>query len=101
MIHIKHLGETPYAEVWQAMQNFTQTRDSDTPDEIWLLQHPPVFTLGQAGKVHHVLDKGDIPLVHSDRGGQVTYHGPGQLIAYVLCDLKRRGLGIRQFVTLL
>ena len=82
----------------RAMQDFTQSRDQSTPDEIWLLEHPPVFTLGLAGKPEHVLDAGDIPVIHIDRGGQVTYHGPGQLVAYLLLDLKRRGYGVRELV---
>lgn len=81
------------------MQSFNQSRTETTPDEIWFLQHPPVFTLGQAGKPEHVLNPGDISLVQSDRGGQVTYHGPGQLIAYTLFDLKRRKLGVRDTVS--
>jgi len=81
------------------MKAFTDARLENTPDEFWLLQHPPVFTQGQAGKPEHLLDIGDIPLVQSDRGGQVTYHGPGQLVLYVLVDMKRRKLGVRQLVT--
>lgn len=80
------------------MQAFTAARTSDTPDELWLLQHPPVFTHGLNGKPEHLLDPGDIPVIHTDRGGQVTYHGPGQLIAYVLMDLQRRGWGVRKLV---
>lgn len=83
------------------MRDFTNTRTADTPDELWLLEHPPVFTLGQAGKTEHVLDAGDIPLVKTDRGGQVTYHGPGQLTGYCLFDLKRLGFGPRDFVELI
>ncbi len=81
------------------MQVFTDTRDATTPDEIWLLQHDPVFTQGQAGKAEHLLHQTDIPVVQSDRGGQITYHGPGQLIAYLLIDVRRKGMGIRQLVT--
>ena len=81
------------------MQAFTDSRRQDTPDEIWLVQHPPVFTLGQAGRIEHVLDAGDIPLIKVDRGGQVTYHGPGQLVVYVLLDLRRAGLGVRGLVS--
>jgi lipoyl(octanoyl) transferase len=81
------------------MQHFTQTRDADSPDEIWLLEHPRVFTQGQAGKAEHVLAAGDIPVVQVDRGGQVTYHGPGQLIAYILLDVRRAGQGVRDLVT--
>jgi lipoyl(octanoyl) transferase len=81
------------------MREYTDTRDENSPDEIWLLQHPPVFTQGQNGKAEHILDAGDIPIIQVDRGGQVTYHGPGQWVAYVLIDLKRRKIGIRQLVT--
>lgn len=98
---IKHLGRADYASTWEAMKRFTNSRTPDTPDELWLLEHPPVFTLGQAGKPEHVLDAGDIPLVQSDRGGQVTYHGPGQLTGYCLFDIKRLGLGPRAFVELI
>ncbi len=97
----RDLGLQDYTHIWQQMQQFTEQRNSETPDEIWLLQHQPVFTQGQAGKAEHVLFPGDIPVVKVDRGGQVTYHGPGQLVAYVLLDIKRRGLGVRQLVTLL
>lgn len=90
-----------YQTTWQAMQAFTQSRDQQTPDEIWLLQHPPVFTQGQAGKAEHVLAPGDIPVIQTDRGGQVTYHGPGQLVGYFLIDLRRLQIGIRQLVTTL
>lgn len=96
---VRHLGIRPYLETWHAMQVFTDTRDAMTPDEIWLLQHDPVFTQGQAGKAEHLLHQTDIPVVQSDRGGQITYHGPGQLIAYLLIDVRRKGLGIRQLVT--
>jgi lipoyl(octanoyl) transferase len=89
---------TAYAPVWQAMQDFTAARTSTTPDEIWLVEHSPVYTLGQAGKPEHVLNPGTIPLVQSDRGGQVTYHGPGQVMAYVLMDLKRSGRYIKEMV---
>lgn len=98
---IRQLGLQDYSRIWQAMQQFTDLRDSNTPDEIWLLEHPPVFTQGQAGKAEHLLFPGDIPVVQVDRGGQVTYHGPGQLVAYVLLDIKRRNLGVRQLVTML
>ncbi len=93
------MGLVPYQESWQAMRDFTDTRTPDTPSEIWLLEHPPVFTQGQAGKAEHLLNPGDIPVVQSDRGGQVTYHGPGQLVAYLLLDLKATGQGIRGLVT--
>lgn len=95
---IKRLGVVEYVPTWRAMQEFTRRRDETTPDEIWLLEHPPVFTLGLAGKPEHVLDPGDIPVVQCDRGGQVTYHGPGQLVVYLLLDLRRRGSGVRELV---
>ncbi len=91
-------GLWPYEPVWRAMQAFTDARTQDTTDEFWLLQHVPVFTLGQAGKIEHVLAPGDIPVIPVDRGGQVTYHGPGQIMAYVLVDLRRRGIGVRELV---
>ncbi len=95
---VRLLGQQPYEPTWHAMQAFTDARNSDTPDEIWLLEHPPVFTLGQAGKTEHILQRGNIPIVQIDRGGQVTYHGPGQLMAYTLFDLKRLGIGVRELV---
>jgi lipoyl(octanoyl) transferase len=98
---IRHLGIAPYEPTWRAMQRFTDERDAATPDEIWLLEHPPVFTLGLNAKREHLLAPGDIPVIQIDRGGQVTYHGPGQLVVYPLIDLKRRGLGVRQLVTAL
>ncbi|HEY0921129.1 lipoyl(octanoyl) transferase LipB [Rheinheimera pacifica] len=98
---IRELGVQGYTTVWQAMQQFTDQRNSNTTDELWLLEHQPVFTQGQAGKEEHLLFPGDIPVVKVDRGGQVTYHGPGQLMVYVLLDLKRRNMGVRQLVTLL
>ncbi|ESS58325.1 lipoyl(octanoyl) transferase [Enterobacter cloacae S611] len=100
-ILIRNLGLQPYAPVSQEMHDFTDRRDDDTPDEIWLVEHPPVFTQGQAGKPEHVLAAGDIPVIQSDRGGQVTYHGPGQQVMYVLINLKRRKIGVRELVTLL
>ena len=99
MLLVKSHGIQPYAETWRMMQRFTNERNSTTPDQLWLLEHPPVFTLGQAGKPEHLLDPGEIPVVNSDRGGQVTYHGPGQLIAYLLLDLRRAHLGVRGLVT--
>lgn len=96
---VKNLGEKPYAETWQAMKSFTDSRDECAADEFWFVQHPPVYTLGQAGKVEHLLTPGDIPIVHSDRGGQVTYHGPGQLVCYLLLDIRRLQLGVRDLVT--
>jgi lipoyl(octanoyl) transferase len=98
---VRQLGVQPYEPVSQAMHDFTDQRDETTPDEIWLVEHQPVFTQGQAGKAEHVLVPGDIPVIQSDRGGQVTYHGPGQQVMYVLLDLKRRKLGVRELVTLL
>lgn len=100
-ILVRHLGLQPYEPVSQAMHDFTDTRDDTTPDEIWLVEHLPVFTQGQAGKAEHLLMTGDIPVIQSDRGGQVTYHGPGQQVMYVLLNLKRRKLGVRELVTLL
>ncbi|WP_039054950.1 lipoyl(octanoyl) transferase LipB [Enterobacter sp. Bisph1] len=100
-ILIRELGLQPYEPVSQAMHQFTDARDDSTPDEIWLVEHFPVFTQGQAGKAEHVLAPGDIPVIQSDRGGQVTYHGPGQQVMYVLINLKRRKLGVRELVTLL
>lgn len=95
---VRRLGLVPYEPTWQAMQSFTAARDGDTPDEIWFLEHPPVFTLGMNASRTHLLAPGEIPVVQIDRGGQVTYHGPGQLVVYPLVDLKRAGLGIRDFV---
>ena len=96
---VKYLGLQDYEPTWRAMREFTDTRDSATPDELWLLEHKPVFTQGQAGKVEHILSfDHDIPVVQSDRGGQITYHGPGQLVVYTLIDLKRRKLGVRGLV---
>jgi len=100
-ISIRQLGLQPYIKVWRNMQRFTDERKASTRDEIWLLEHPSVFTQGQAGKSEHLLDPGNIPVVQVDRGGQVTYHGPGQLIAYLLLDLRRRKLGVRPLVTLI
>lgn len=87
---IRQLGVQPYDTIWHRMQQFTDQRTAETIDEIWLVQHPPVFTQGQAGKAEHILHKTDIPIVQSDRGGQVTYHGPGQQVMYILVDIKRR-----------
>ncbi len=94
-------GLVDYVDTWQEMIQFTQRRTHDTPDEIWLLQHPPVYTQGIAGKVEHLLAPGSIPLIQTDRGGQITYHGPGQLIAYLLLDLRRWQLGIKQLVRMM
>ena len=98
-VYVRQLGRRTYVPVWQAMSRFTNERTGDTPDEIWLVEHDPVFTQGQAGKAEHVLAPGDIPVVQVDRGGQVTYHGPGQQVAYLLVDLRRKALGVRAFVT--
>jgi lipoyl(octanoyl) transferase len=95
---MRDLGRRSYEPVWRAMQRFTDARDEATPDELWLVEHDPVFTLGQAGKPEHVLAPGDIPVLHVDRGGQVTYHGPGQIVAYPLLDLKRLKIGVREYV---
>ena len=101
VLRVRQLGRRDYASVWQAMRAFTDARAEDTADELWLLEHTPVFTLGQAGREEHLLDPGDIPVIKVDRGGQVTYHGPGQLVAYLLLDLRRAGLGVRRLVGLL
>ncbi len=98
---IKNLGLCDYHATWLKMQDFTLHRDATTPDEIWLLEHERVFTQGMAGKAEHVLDAKDIPVVQTDRGGQITYHGPGQLVGYVLFDLRRRKIGVKKFVELL
>lgn len=98
---VRNLGVQDYLATWLAMQQFTNKRDLDTTDEIWVLEHPPVFTQGQNGKPEHILSPGTIPVIQTDRGGQVTYHGPGQLIVYTLIDLKRKKLNTRQIVTLL
>jgi len=98
-IKIKQLGLQDYLPIWQAMQNFTQQRAKETRDEVWIVEHLPVFTLGRNGKRKHILDAGNIPVIPIDRGGQVTYHGPGQLVIYLLIDLKRRKMGVRQLVT--
>ena len=98
VLRVRSLGKTDYEPVWREMQQFTDTRDEHTADELWLVQHNPVFTQGQAGKAEHVLAPGDIPVVQVDRGGQVTYHGPGQIVAYPLMDIRRRGIGVRELV---
>ncbi len=101
VLGIRELGLADYESTWLAMQRFTDMRKErpDTQDEVWLVQHPPVFTQGQAGKAEHLLLPGDIPVVKSDRGGQVTYHGPGQLVAYLLLDVRRLGFGVRELVS--
>ncbi|MDP8985235.1 MAG: lipoyl(octanoyl) transferase LipB [Pseudomonadota bacterium] len=98
---IKHLGLVPYEPTWRAMQRFTDTRDASTADEIWMVEHPPIFTLGLNASREHLLSPGDIPVIQIDRGGQVTYHGPGQLVIYPLIDLKRLALGVRPLVVAL
>jgi len=98
---VRRLGLVPYEPTWRAMQRFTDERTPDTPDEIWLLEHPPVFTLGMNADPTHVLAAGDTEVVRIDRGGQVTYHGPGQLVVYALLDLRRAGLGVRELVSAL
>ena len=96
---VRHLGLVEYQPTLDAMRKLTAERDAQTADEIWLLQHPPVFTQGQAGKAEHLLAPGDIPVIQVERGGQVTYHGPGQLVGYLMLDLRRLGLGVRELVT--
>jgi len=98
-ITVKYLGMTDYQRAWQDMKNFTGTRDATTADELWITEHAPVFTQGQNGKPEHLLNTGDIPVIQIDRGGQVTYHGPGQLVLYCLFNLNRLGLGVRSLVT--
>jgi len=100
-VRVRDLGLADYTQVWHEMQAFTATRDARTDDEVWLVQHPPVYTLGLNGKREHIHDSADVPIVACDRGGQVTYHGPGQLIAYVLVDLKRRNIGVKALVATL
>jgi lipoyl(octanoyl) transferase len=100
-VHVKWLGRVAYEPTWRAMQALTDTRGPDTPDELWLLEHDPVFTLGMNADPTHVLDAGEIPVVQIDRGGQVTYHGPGQLVVYPLIDVRRAGIGVRSLVTAL
>ncbi|QTH72096.1 lipoyl(octanoyl) transferase LipB [Pseudoalteromonas xiamenensis] len=98
-VYVRHLGRQSYEPIWQRMQTFTDVRDENDPDEIWLVEHEPVFTQGQAGKDEHVLAPGDIPVIKVDRGGQVTYHGPGQQMLYVLFNLRRLKIGVRELVT--
>ncbi|OKY24608.1 MULTISPECIES: lipoyl(octanoyl) transferase LipB [Thalassotalea] len=98
---IRQLDQTDYTTVWQAMKDFTDTRGDSTPDELWLVEHPAVFTQGQAGKEEHLLMPGDIPVVKVDRGGQVTYHGPGQQVMYFMINLRRKKMGVRELVTLI
>jgi lipoyl(octanoyl) transferase len=98
VIEVRELGRAGYAQTWQAMQAFTAGRDAATPDALWVVEHPPVYTLGLAGRREHLLDPGAIPVIASDRGGQVTYHGPGQVIVYTLIDLRRAGYFVRELV---
>ncbi len=98
---VRQLGQQEYSQVWQNMRTFTDQRGHKTEDEIWLVEHPAVFTQGQAGKAEHILASSDIPIIQSDRGGQITYHGPGQIIAYLLLDIRRREIKVRPLVTLL
>jgi lipoyl(octanoyl) transferase len=97
-MQVRDLGRVAYLPTWQAMQEFTAARADDTPDQLWLCEHEPVFTQGVAGKADHVLDPGDIPVVQTNRGGQVTYHGPGQVVAYPLMDLRRAGIYVKEYV---
>lgn len=98
LLEVARLDRVDYALAWRAMQAYTDTRTPASPDRIWLLQHPAVFTLGQAGRREHLLDPGETPVIHVDRGGQVTWHGPGQCVAYLMLDLRRLGLGVRELV---
>jgi lipoyl(octanoyl) transferase len=98
VLRVRQLGRQPFLATWPAMEAYCEARGDDGADELWLLEHDPVFTLGQAGRPEHVLAPGDIPVVRTNRGGQVTYHGPGQIVAYPLIDLRRRKLGVRDFV---
>ena len=100
-MQIHNLGLRPYQEIWDAMRACTAARDADSADQIWLVQHPPVYTQGQAGKPENLLAPGDIPVIQIDRGGQITYHGPGQSVMYLLLDLRRAGIGIRALVSLI
>ena len=100
-MQIHNLGLRPYQEIWDAMRSCIAARDADSADQIWLVQHPPVYTQGQAGKPEHLLAPGDIPVIQIDRGGQITYHGPGQTVMYLLLDLRRAGIGIRALVSLI
>ena len=100
-IVVKNLGLQDYNNTWQAMQDYTKNRDETSPDQLWIVEHAPVYTLGRNGKEEHILAQTDIPIIKVDRGGQVTYHGPGQLVIYFLLDLHRRHLGVRELVTLI
>ena len=101
MIKVRSKGITSYQKTWEEMKSFTEKRQPDTPDELWLLQHNNVFTYGLSGKSEHLLKETEIPVIKSDRGGQITYHGPGQLIIYCLIDIKRLGIGIKKIVSLI
>lgn len=98
---LRYLGNQPYLETWQAMSDFTNLRDDHTVDEIWVVEHPAVFTQGSAGKAEHLLQQTDIPIVKSDRGGQITYHAPGQLVVYLLINIRRKGFNVRSLVTII
>jgi lipoyl(octanoyl) transferase len=98
MMRVRDLGRADYLPTWQAMRDFTEARGADTADELWLVEHPPVYTLGQAGRREHLLAATDIPVVATDRGGQITYHGPGQIVAYPLVDLRRLGIYVKELV---
>jgi len=98
-LYVRQLGRRDYLEVWDAMKTFTDTRDHTTADELWFVEHDPVFTQGQAGKAEHLIPPGNIPVVQADRGGQVTYHGPGQQVVYVMLNIKRKKIGVRKLVT--
>lgn len=100
-LRVRYLGLQPYLETWKKMSDFTQQRDENTADEIWLVEHPAVFTQGSAGKAEHLLQQTNIPVVKSDRGGQITYHAPGQLIAYLLINLRRKNITVRQLVSII
>lgn len=100
-LEVRHLGLCAYQDIWDRMRAYTESRTGDSPDQLWLVQHPPVFTQGQAGKPEHLLAPSPIPVIQTDRGGQVTYHGPGQLVAYPLLDIRRKGLGVRELVSAL
>ena len=100
-MRVQTLGLRPYQETWDAMRDYTASRDAASEDQIWLVQHPPVYTQGQAGKPEHLLAPGDIPVIQIDRGGQITYHGPGQIIMYLLLDIRRANIGIRELVSLI
>jgi lipoyl(octanoyl) transferase len=100
-MQVRELGQVPYLATIEAMKAFTKARGTDTPDELWILEHPPIFTQGISGKSEHLLAPGDIEVIQTDRGGQVTYHGPGQIVIYLLCDIRRAKLGVRDLVTAL